>query len=351
MPSRTSCFFVVYALFLFCGWVSTAQASVLVPDQQAQARLIEQGGQFTNLRTLHIAIDGDIVVARGFNGASPDAATNVKSASKTLMAAIIGAAIERGVISGVDERVIDVLPQAMPADPDPRLAEMTIGHLLSMQSGLKRTSGRNYGAWVASANWVESALGQPVEEQPGGRMRYSTGNTHLLSAILQAKTGQLSYVLGNEWLGDAGVRAEQWMEDPQGIALGGNQVAMRPTALLALGELYRRDGIAPNGERLLPEGWVQASWQPRGRSRWSGDGYGYGWFVRNFGGHTGYYGWGYGGQMLYVIPDLKMTVVMTSDPNNPSGRTGYRDALHRYLTDWVRSAKSARLAQLRNPPR
>ena len=43
------------------------------------------------------------------------------------------------------------------------------------------------------------------------------------------------------------------------------------------------------------------------------------------------YAWGYGGQMLYVVPQLSLTVVMASDENNPSARSGYRDQLHELL--------------------
>ncbi len=57
------------------------------------------------------------------------------------------------------------------------MERISIGHLLSMQAGLERTSGRNYGAWVASRDWVRDALGRPFVDEPGGAMLYSTGST------------------------------------------------------------------------------------------------------------------------------------------------------------------------------
>lgn len=77
--------------------------------------------------------------------------------------------------------------------------------------------------------------------------------------------------------------------------------------------------------------------QGRYKARWTNDGYGYGygWFIRDFAGVKGYYGWGFGGLMLYVFPELAMTAVITSDPNQPSGRTGYRDALHGFMAELV----------------
>jgi CubicO group peptidase (beta-lactamase class C family) len=132
-----------------------------------------------------------------------------------------------------------------------------------------------------------------------------------------------------------GFAISDWDRDPQGIYLGGNQMAMSPRSLLAFGELYRRGGRTPNGRQVVPEGWVALSWQPHTESRFTGDAYGYGWFLRRMGGQDVRYAWGYGGQMLYVMPALGLTVVMTSDDQQPSARTGYRDELHDLLASIV----------------
>ena len=108
-------------------------------------------------------------------------------------------------------------------------------------------------------------------------------------------------------------------------------MAMTPRSLLSFGELYRRDGLNAAGARLLPARWIAESWTPRTRSRFNGDGYGYGWFLRRIGGEEVRYGWGYGGQMVYVVPGREMTVIMTSDDSVPSARTGHRSDLHDLL--------------------
>ena len=260
------------------------------------------------------------------------------------MSALVGIAIERGVLDSADQPIAPLLRDQLPANPDPRMEQITVGHLLSMQAGLERTSGRNYGAWVSSGNWVRSALNRPFEAEPGGRMQYSTGSTHLLSAILTRETGRPTDALANDWLAPAGIRVVSWLRDPQGIPLGGNQVSMTPASLLALGELYRRDGRAEDGTQILPPDWIDASWQRYTRSRYTGDGYGYGWFLRSFRGHPGYYGWGYGGQMVYVVPDLELTVAITSNPNTPAGRSGYRGQLHRLVERQIVPLAEQRLA-------
>ncbi|MEN3792783.1 serine hydrolase [Fulvimarina sp. MAC3] len=296
---------------------------------------IERAGSFETIETLLIAIDGETVVAEGFSGHSPDRPENIKSASKSIISALVGIAIEKGFLEGPDQTIAPLLKNKLPDDPDPRIFDITIGNLLSMQAGLERTSGGNYGGWIASRDWVENALARPFETDPGGRMLYSTGSTHLLSAILTRETGRSTLDLANDWLGPAGVRITSWERDPQGIYLGGNQMAMTPRSLLAFGELYRNDGRTENGEEIIPEDWIATSWTERTVSRWHDGRYGYGWFIDGFGGEEVAYGWGYGGQMIYVVPDLDLTVAITSDETRPSGGSGYVRDLHRLIGEEI----------------
>lgn len=309
--------------------------AVAVDMESLRAGLQSATGSLSTLKTIHIAHQGEVIWAEAYNGASLSTSTNIKSASKTLVATLVGMAIDKGVLEGVDQPIAPLLRDQLPDNPDPRLNDITVGHLLSMQAGLERTSGRNYGAWVVSDNWVQNALARPFEEEPGGDMQYSTGSTHLLSAILMRESGESTHSLANRWLAPAGVRVDSWLRDPQGIPMGGNQVGMTPESLLALGELYRRDGQTEDGEQLLSQDWIDASWERRTRSRFHGGGYGYGWFIQTFSGVNGYYGWGYGGQMIYVLPELELTIAITSQENEPSGRGGYRDRLHRLVSQHI----------------
>jgi len=284
------------------------------------------------LKTVIVARHGQVLAERGYRGNSVTAATNIKSASKSIISALVGIAIDKGVFEGVDQKIATLLEDDLPPDPDPRLADITIGNLLSMQAGLERTSGGNYGRWISSPNWVRSALARPFVDEPGGGMLYSTGSSHLLSAILTRATGRSTLDLARDWLGLLdGFSIAGWERDPQGIYLGGNQMAMSARSLLAFGELYRNGGRSPDGRQVVSPQWIDKSWRPRTRSRFTGDGYGYGWFLRRIGGRDVHYAWGYGGQMIYIVPALDLTVVMTSDENNPAGRTGHRDSLHELL--------------------
>lgn len=294
--------------------------------------ILDAAAALPALQTVVIARGGRIVAERGYRGHSTTRPTNIKSASKLVISALVGIAIDKGVLAGTGQRVADLLPGDLPPDPDPLLRQVTVGHLLSMQAGLGSTSGPGYGGWVASRNWVRAALARPFADLPGGQMIYSTGSTHLLSAILTRQAGQSALDLARRWLGPLdGFRIASWMRDPQGIYFGGNEMAMSPRSLLAFGELYRTGGVTADGRRLISRGWIEASWALRTHSRYTGDGYGYGWFLRRIAGEEVRYGWGYGGQMLYIVPRLDLTVVMTSDDRASAARTGHRDALHDLL--------------------
>jgi CubicO group peptidase (beta-lactamase class C family) len=302
------------------------------------ARVLERAAALRPLKAVVVAHKGQIVAERGYRGQKTSTPTNIKSASKSVIAALTGIAIDKGVLTGVDQPIASMFETELPASPDPRLRQITIGNLLSMQAGLGRTSGANYGRWVQSKNWVRAALAQPFDDEPGGAMLYATGSSHLLSAILTRAAKRSTLELAREWLGpQEGFAVGGWERDPQGIYLGGNQMAMSARSLLAFGELYRNEGRAQNGRQLISKQWITESWKPRTNSRFTGDGYGYGWFMREIAGHTVPYGWGFGGQMIYVAPTAELTVAMTSDDASPAGRTGHRENLHNLMAEIIQA--------------
>lgn len=310
----------------------------LSADTGGLAPAVEKARALPRLNALIVAREGRILVERAFRGPGLDQPVNVKSVSKALISALVGRAIAEGVIAGVDTPIRPLLAGSIPAGADPRLDRITVGHLLSMQAGLERTSGPNYGRWVSSGNWVAYALSRPFVEEPGGPMLYSTGSTHLLSAILSRASARSTLDLAREWLGEPlDINIPAWERDPQGIFMGGNNMALSPRALLRFGEMYREKGRV-DGREVLPEAWIRASWTPRTTSRFTGHGYGYGWFITDMAETRVYYAWGHGGQMLYVVPAHDLTVVMTSTPGLAAGYDGYVRDLHRLLEDDIIAA-------------
>jgi CubicO group peptidase (beta-lactamase class C family) len=308
-----------------------------VPQPPVTLKTVLDGsGELEPLKVVLVSRNGQMLTERAFNGHALNGSTNIKSASKSIISALVGIAVDRKLLAGTDQKIAPILKVDLPANPDPRIHEITIGNLLSMQAGLSRMSGPNYGRWVSSRNWVRFALSEPFDADPGAGMLYSTASTHLLSAILTRVAKKPTLALAQEWLAPVeGFRISSWERDPQGIYLGGNQMAMTPRSLLAFGELYRNGGKTSAGKQVVSQSWIDQSWTPRTQSRFSGDGYGYGWFMRSIGGEEVKFGWGYGGQMLYIVPSLGLTVVMTSDDSGPSARSGYRDDLHNLLAEII----------------
>jgi CubicO group peptidase (beta-lactamase class C family) len=321
--------FLVAGLILLAGLASANEAP---GSGDRFPGLASKAFQLERLHSLVIAIDGETVFAEALRGPALDQPANIKSLSKTVLSVVVGMAIERDVFEGVDQSIADIL--APPDNASVRVNEVTIGHLLSMQAGLRRTSGRYYGEWVNSDNWVDYALSRPFVAEPGGEMLYSTGSYHVLSAALTQNTGRSALGLTRAWLGDPlGIQIPPWLTDPQGIYFGGNDMQISPLALLKIGELYRNGGVHAGEQLLLPE-WIELSWTQRGTSRYTDDAYGFGWFITELGGHRAYYGRGYGGQMLYVFPDLAMTVVMTADPQPPASPS-FMQKQNALLETWV----------------
>lgn len=266
---------------------------------------------------------GQRVLTEVFRGPSLNRSVPIKSVSKTIVAALTGAAIDRGEIPSVDATLGDVAGNLIPQNADPRVASITIENLITMQAGLERTSGANYGGWVSSSNWIANALARPMVAEPGTRMLYSTGSYHILGAVLSEVSGESLLSLARRRLGrpmDAEIPA--WTRDPQGRYLGGNEMALTLDAMVDFGEIYLNGGRI-NGAQVLSEAWVNRSLQPVTRSVFSGLQYGYGWFLGRAGGTDYALARGYGGQIICIVPELAISIAITSDPTRPARSGGY----------------------------
>lgn len=313
------------------------------------------------LHSLIVSRRGEVLFERYYNGARAERAANIKSASKSVISALVGIALDRKFVPDVDTPIATYFPQLM-RDPDPRKRTIRVKDLLTMRSGLEGTSNRNYGAWVLSRNWVDHALARPMFAAPGEMMEYSTGNTHLLSAILTKAAGMSTWQLANETLAKPlGFTLAQWPRDPQGIYFGGNDMLMTPKQLLAFGELYLNGGQAA-GRQVVSKAWVEQSCEGRKREFRPGDRrrtpgaldpvrgfdpmrdreYGYGWWVYDIDGLETCFAWGYGGQYVFVVQPLDLVVVTTASPDVSEERRGHRRQVFDILQQLVIRPLAAR---------
>ncbi len=304
-------------------------------DAFALAAAVERAGEMAPpLTSLLVARDTTTVAEVYFNGQRPGQGTNLKSASKSVLSALTGIALADGSLGSVDQPIGPFFPSLL-ADA-PRKQRITIHHLLTQQAGLESTSFGNYGAWVASPNWVADALRRPLVDRPGGDMIYSTGTTHILGAILTKATGRSLRAYAQDRLFDPlGVRIRSWQQAPTGRYFGGNNVSLTPRAMLRFGQLYLNDGRF-DGKQILPADWVDRSWRTYVRSTYHGHQYGYLWFMHEFAGERVAFAWGYGGQYVFVVPRLDLVVVCSSSLQNRSrGGDDYNEQLLRLLADHI----------------
>lgn len=265
-------------------------------------------------------INAEVIVRNGVivdeyykDGYNQNSIFTLQSTSKSVTSAIFGIAMEQGYIESVDTPISTYFPQIL-NDGSEYKSQITVRNLLTHTTGLDSSDTTNWNDWRVSSNWVDYVLNRPAVARPGTTFNYFTGNTHLLSAIIQQVTGKTTYEFGKENLFDKlDMDSVECSTDSQGISDGGNGFAMNIYDMAKLGELYLNNGIW-EGEQIIPAQWVQESTTVQfDRQSGSAD-YGYQWWVRTFGNNNyhAYFAQGHYGQYIFVVPEIELVVVMTS---------------------------------------
>ena len=258
--------------------------------------------------------DGVIVDEYYKEGYDKNSIFTLQSCSKSITSAIMGIAMDKGYIESVDTPISNYFPQILESNSE-YLKEITIWNLLTHTTGFNVNESANWNEWRNSENWVDYVLNRQVTSRPGIVFNYFTGNTHLLSAIIQRATGETLYEFGKEYLFEPlDMDSVECLEDAQGISDGGNGFSMTIYDMAKFGQLYLNNGVW-EGEQIIPEEWVKESTSVQFR-RYSGTAnYGYQWWVRTFGeqNYDAYFAQGYAGQFIFVVPDLELVTVFTSN--------------------------------------
>ncbi len=273
----------------------------------------------------------------------------IHSCSKSFTDALVGIAIDQGYLGGVEDPLSRYLPQVEEFPGTKR--ELTLRHLLTQTSGLEWYEwGGGYSNWQefrSAGNWVEYILGRDQAAQPGQLFNYSTGNTHLLAAALEAATGKPLLEYGKENLFDPlGMETITWGTDPPGHCRwgqrGGDQRPGRRPVRPALPSGGRLEGGAAGPGGL--GGRVHLGPEPRPRGQ-TGQ-YGYQWWIRPYGvnafgtyqaphgaaQYDAYHAFGAWGQYIFMVPELELVTVITCVGPHDSY------AARPYFTDYVLAA-------------
>jgi len=249
----------------------------------------------------------------------------MQSTTKSVMSALVGIAIARGDLPGVDATLGELLPHRRITDP--AKAAITLENVLTMRPGFQWLEDQvSYWDPTNDAtrveltdDWVGYLLQKPLAAPQGTTYNYNSTNTQLMSEIVSTATGRPLDDFAKEHLfSPIGIQSWYWKSAPEGFrdVAGGLYLAPRDLARLAL--LYLRNGEW-NGRQVLPAAWVERSIQPHVKDTSPDDpddnvGYGYQWWVFNDGsdGRPVMVGtWGWGGQFGLVVPSLDVVAVFT----------------------------------------
>jgi CubicO group peptidase (beta-lactamase class C family) len=246
------------------------------------------------------------------------------SITKTVTSTLIGIAIDNGYITGVDAGLVDLLPEYADAVTDPGFDRIELEHVMTMSTGMDWFEhGSSYNdannsefIMVDTEDWIRYVLSRPLRDEPGEKFLYNTGGVHLLSAVIKSTTGLYANQFAEEHLlHPLGIYAYRWNRDSTGYPCTGGTdggLGLRSRDLAKIGWLFLNNGNW-NGRRIVSQEWIDVATRPHNSFPGGRQQYGYNWFSGSLwvAGEQYRYvaAFGYGGQTLYLIPDMDLVLV------------------------------------------
>jgi CubicO group peptidase (beta-lactamase class C family) len=297
-----------------------AHAESLAPAQEIAAEV--ESGQHAGFESFIMQVDG-AVVGRTVDSTLAKRPPDLRSATKSITAILIGIAIDQGAIPSVQSKVMDLLPMRRTAfQEDPRKAAMTLEDLLTMRSGLDcndwdpKSPGQE-DKMYRQQDWIAFWSEQRMRVEPGKEFSYCTGNVVALGEILSAAVSMSADAFALKYLFiPLEVRRAEWRyyDGKRGVDTGGH-LRLEPDDLLKIGELVLARGTY-KGKRIVSEAWINAMTQERTSISGMNQRYGYLWWLD----HTKdpnlpqtklWWAQGNGGSLLMIMPELGAVMVTT----------------------------------------
>ncbi len=315
------------------GWRTSSPAEQGMDAARLALMLDSVQSQKLPLHSLLVIRNGAIVSENYFSSNGPETKHELYSCTKSFIATLVGIAIDKGVLAGVEQPVAGFFPGRAFGNPSASKGAMTLEHLLTMTSGLDWTEGDpTYRAMTMSRDWVGYVMDMPMRAQPGSQFNYCSGCSHVLSAIIQEKTGMNTAKFAEQELfRPLGITDFRWDTDAQGIPIGGWGLQLTPRDMAKLGYLYLHEG-AWDGRQIVPAQWVKSATEKHTRT--DGElGYGYQWWTYPRWG--AYAALGRYGQTIFVIPSLDVIIVTTAATD---GHDAIFQLIEQYIVPAVRSS-------------
>lgn len=259
-----------------------------------------------------------VVLEQAISPYQEDTLHGFKSVTKSVVALLVGIAVSEGKIS-LDTTVYEVFPQAFDGILDERKKEITLAHLLTMRPGFDLTdedidNREEIRAYATDKDWIKKYMAHPLAFQPGKNFRYFSPTTNLLTAMLTECVGGNLEAYAKEKLFDPlEIEHIYWQKGPMGYLRGGGGIYASPKEMAKIGLLCMNKGQY-DGKQIIPSEWIKAA-----TSNQIGDEnaeygaqqnmkYGYQWWVSQEGNFMAV---GWGGQMIFALPELDLLVVRT----------------------------------------
>jgi CubicO group peptidase (beta-lactamase class C family) len=263
-----------------------------------------------------VTMDDKIVYEKYFNGYQSDSIGTSFSIAKSITSALIGIAIDEGLIASIDDPITKYIPELK--EKDSRFDDITIKNLLTMSSGLRYVE--------EGLPWSDDtktyydtdlrslALSSKIEEAPGKRFHYNNYNPLLLGMILERATYKpVSQYLEDKIWKPLGMDAPaSWSldSDASGFEKMESGINARAIDFAKIGRLFLNNGNW-NGNQIISEKWVNESTRPDTATD-PVPFYQYMWWVDPLsadGTHYNFYAVGNYGQFIYVIPEKNIVIV------------------------------------------
>ena len=256
----------------------------------------------------------------------PDTLHDLRSVTKSILGLLYGLALAQGKVPAPDRPLLEAFPEYADLATDPRHQRLTVAHALTMSLGLEWNEDIPYQDPANSEGLLELApdryryiFSRPFVAEPGARFIYGAAATALIGKLIQKGTGQSLPDFARATLFDPiGVGAIVWSNGSNGEPAAASGLRMTPRDLARIGQLILNRGQC-DGRSVVLADWLEKSFQPylavdEFRR------YGYFWYIGDF-----QYGkspnrpiahwigaFGYGGQRLFVLPELDMTIAITA---------------------------------------
>ncbi|MED5618975.1 serine hydrolase domain-containing protein [Ideonella sp. BN130291] len=288
-------------------------------DAVALEQLLSDAAAVRGMRSLLVARDGVLVGERYYDRTGANELQPIHSCTKSLCSLLVGQALERGTLPGLDATVGELLSQPG-ADQPSAAARASLRQLLTGRSAVAYDWSRQMRELEQASDPVRYALALPADAQGAGRWTYNDAAISLLSPILARVEGSdLADLARRDLFAPLGITHFGWRRDRADLPLAYGGVSLRPRDLLKLAWMTL-DGGRWRGRQVVPAPWVAQSTASHGPAGWRVEpvtdiGYGYLWFTGRLHGEAVAWAWGHGAQYALMVPRLRLAVVtMASAP-------------------------------------